>query len=673
MNYTLAELRKIFIASYTGESISTLVIGNYFTIDQDIVFDEMIFDSSSFTQKRTINGLGTSFEKTLGLTFGNIVTDTSQYENKNLAILFEDNNGNNYLTGFEKPYSLAKRDLSIGDNTIDIEFNQISYEQIKPVSKFWFENANSVSFPRGGDFNVPSGLTGVTGGSILISWLNPNYNVPYKSFKVIRTNPQGHPSGLTTNISINNVSTTGYTDTSDYYYGGQYSYKVAIAEQLSGVNPYKFSNQISVETVNPNIPLNLTGSTTLNNVVLTWTNPVGGYKVPFQSFRIERTNPPLHPSGDTNVFYINSTGSTGYTDVNVGQTSVYAYKVAIAAGLSGNTPNQYSNIASIDVINYNIASGLTATTSGNSVVLNWSNPAGGYTYDVQSFAINRCQIVDGLKVNCVVLTFNDDGSATQYVDLNLGQSAGTGKTYSYQIATAKLPDGFDRQEFSTFSNDVFVQSVNEPPNVGFTGAYDISKYYGSWLVAPKLSVSGGTGIVTVYWKDTLSGSFLETQSQLINLSGGTTPFTVTLNSKSRDRGFGITRPWNLDVSGATGYNVVGNTPINLTLPKRLATPFGSSLSASQVGANVNLTWTQITNDTGATIQYGTAVGRYLTSDFGNTNTILAYVSGNSTTSYSDVSAPTGDYTYYILGVSLNGTVSSIYTSDASNFYPITIT
>lgn len=571
MNYTLPDIKSIYFGILSGDSLNYFIVDDEVRIENDIVFGKFEFANASFSQSKVSDLRGSYFSKTFDVGIANISNNVSQFDRKKLAVIFSDCNDQFYITGYEYPFIVNDEESQVttSENLIQVSLNQNSYYRINKADRFWTENADQIIFPRGGDFNIPQNFTGVTGNSIILTWDNPEYNVIYNSFSIIRTNPFTHPDGETTIITINDRNANQYVDHPDLTFGGLYKYRIAIAQDLNGGRPYRYTDDIEVFT------------TTFNK------------------------------------------------------------------------PNS-----------------LTAFQSGNSVVLNWSNPE--YTIDVKSFSINRCEKVGEDYMNCQVLTFNNDGSATEYVDENIGQFGD--KCYGYQIAVCLSEDGFDRLTYHPETAplvDVCVENQNEIGLIEFTGNYLASKYYGSWILQPELFVSGGSGNVTIFYEHELNGGFTVEETQNIQFTGGT--YHIYLNGSQRARSFSTTFNWTFDLIPMSGYTIgSGNTPISVSFPRRLPNPI-TGLDAVQNGGDVELTWNEIANDTGTTTQYGYIVNRFLTADFDNTNTVLGYVSGNTNTEFVDISAPVGQYTYFVRGASLNGESSSLYTSDASNQETITIT
>ncbi len=399
-----------------------------------------------------------------------------------------------------------------------------------------------------------------------------------------------------------------------------------------------------------------------NSIKLSWHNPT--YSFTPQSFKILRTNPYGHPSGSTNTFIVNSSSATGYTDTNVGLYAstgkTYSYQVAVCENTNGGKQHPYCPVQSIVISNYDRVYNLSGVTRGNDIYIFWTNH-NPWTIPVNSFLINRVNPVGHPSGSSTVFIVNSS-TLTGFTDTNVGQFSGT---YKYQVALCTGLNGAGGQEVCPLFT-ISITNANSPPLLSMTGSHTDTKYYGSWDIAPQLHVSGGTGSVTVYYKDTI-GASVNNYSKTISLTGGV--FNVDLDSHNYARAFGSTSTtFKSQIVAQSGYTT-GGTILTFTLPHRLQNPI-TGMSANQVGADVNLSWSPIGSDSGATTVYGYAVRRYLTSDFAGTITTLGWTTG---TTYTDVSAPHGNYSYYVFGASLNGNDTSTFCSDASNITAITIT
>jgi hypothetical protein len=417
-----------------------------------------------------------------------------------------------------------------------------------------------------------------------------------------------------------------------------------------------------------NKPFNLSMTHTGNNYTLHWNN--SSFNFTPQSFLIVSKHFQYIDS-----IPVNAGNLTSYTFNDLGVfPDTYHFTVAACRIVGGVQPAEFSPRLSTNVTNFNIPFSLTAITSGNSIVLRWLNPT--YSITVQSFSINRLRLVAGLWQEGTILTFNDNGSATSYVDSHIGL-AHSGATYKYQIAVAPLPDGFERQTFSDYSNSTFVSNTTVPPNIWFNGSYALSnKFYGSQVTAPQLRVSGGSGTVIVnyqYGNAAVPGAFVTTANTITATGSSFTIYLPGVKMLRGSNGANFTEQINL-LTGVTYHRSVSNTNVSRTMPGR---SFISGMTANQVGNDVHLSWTQIV-DPNTDVIYGYAIQRFLTSDFGNTRAVIHTNTGTTNTTYVDVNAPKGGYTYYVQSASIDITGMGIGTfsdwiSQASDLISITIT
>lgn len=663
MEYTLKGIRKLYFYVLDREKLEI----EYQNIDVNLVdnvsfqlfADQYDLDPQSITvsQSRAIDGRGYVWNKNIEINFNHktIPFIVENFENKRLAFIFLDNNNNWYITGYEKGYKITKFEQANNKDRYDLSltFNQTSPEIIKPLLKDFIEDVE-LAFPN---INVPQSLYLTTNlNSIVLNWTNPAYTVDVISFLVKRTNP----NGSITYFTIPNVNGINeYQDSNIGVTAGLYKYEIAVDSTINGGINKKYSNAASITITNFNIPQSVITNvpTNTNNIRVTWTNR-NPYTIPVNSFQILRTNPALHPSGETSTFIVNSSSLTGYTDTNVGIIGgTYGYQVRVCQQTNGGLPGIYSDTINQAISNYNIPQSLSTSVSGNNITLTWTNRT--YTSTVASFAINRLNPAGHPDGSSTLLFVNGNGSLTTFTDVNVGQNSGT---YQYQIAIATSTGGVNRQTFTSLVSQA-ITTVNTPPTLELTGSYSITKYYGRYIITPQLRVIGGSGMVTIYWKNKLTGyPALDVQkSQSISCTGGT--FTINISSHQYDRAFGLDYTWTVNLDTNANYSIgAGNTAISQSLPRRKASPF-STFTAVKSGSNAVLNWSQVT-DTGTTTIYGYVVNRFDTNNF--TQNPIAYISGNGTLTYTETSVPNGNWSYYVRANSVNGQDTSPFNSDASN-------
>jgi hypothetical protein len=411
-----------------------------------------------------------------------------------------------------------------------------------------------------------------------------------------------------------------------------------------------------------NKPFNLSMTNSGNDYTVHWSNPT--YNFTPQSFLVLYKHSQYFVST-----FAEGSNLTSYTFDDLGDIEDnYRFYIAPCRQPSGVQPAEFSRRLTASVLNQNKPYNISAVTSGNSVVIKWANPT--YSFPVQSFEFFRLRFVGGVWTSEGSFALNNNGSATSAVDLNIGL-AHTGATYKYQIGVAALPNGIDRRVVSDFSNSVFIATTTIPPNIWFTGSVNTTnKYLGSRKIAPQLRVSGGSGTVIVKWRYSFTGTTaVVNETQNITATGGSFTIFLTGNTFTRNPTNPAARHTVTLLTGATYHIGVSNSNPTYTVPAKTQIP---TFNLSQVGDDVNMSWSQVT-DANSDVFYGYAVNRFLTSDFGNTNTVIAYLSGATNTSYSNVNAPIGNYTYYVRATSFNSSVDINHTSNVSELKPINIT
>ena len=207
---------------------------------------------------------------------------------------------------------------------------------------------------------APTGLavSGVGHQSVTLGWnasAGANYYTVFRS--TLFNNGGGTSNVLGTIVLANNVTATGYTDTSPTD-GTIYSYSIAAAN-AAGTSP---NSAAAVTVPLPAAPAAAPGSVTgtfyqATNVFLSW-SPVPGAV----GYIIRRASSPSGP-----FTFLMSVTETNYADIGLNVAATYYYQVAAvnAAGVSAN--------ASVTVIAPPLAPvSLSAIPGDSQVTLNWS-------------------------------------------------------------------------------------------------------------------------------------------------------------------------------------------------------------------------------------------------------------------------------------------------------------
>lgn len=625
---------KLFTSEVEGDSLDYFVSGDTIVADVSGFSEIQIQDDlSTFVEKKVVDAKGSYFNNNFDLTIHQYSSEIPHsLDGKKLAVIFQDSEGYK-IAGYEQPLSIDKIEETNDTRNNIVKFNIAgdTYQRAKllgnTISQTCTLEIDSIDIEPTSltDYNVAINASG-NNGFIYYSLNGGAYQIS-NAFLTLTANTYSI-TAKDSNVIGGCFASTGFTVGSDF-------------------------NSVS----------SLSAMVSLNSIVLHWVNPA--YSVPVHSYRIIRINPLGHPSGTTTEFIINTTLLTGFTDTNVGTIpGTYQYWVQVCEQTGGTKGHQFKSVSQA-ITNYNIPFNLTGTTSGNDIILTWSNPS--YTIPIKSYVLNRLNPSGHPSGSSTLLIFNSTG-ATTFTDVNVAQFGGG--LFQYQIAVATNTGGTGRQTFSTPLIGITISNTNTPPFLELTGVFSATtKYYGSWDIKPQLMISGGSGTVSVLWTSSVNNLSVTTQSQSLTLSGGI--HYINLNLDNRARAFGTTSTtYRARIIPTSGYTT-GGTVLTFTLPHRLQSPITAS-TVSQVGADVHFSWSAIKTDSGSTSNYGYVVRRYLTSDFSGTITTLGYVPSGTLT-YTDVSAPHGNYSYYCLGASLNGQDISTYCSDNSPIQAITIT
>ena len=433
---------------------------------------------------------------------------------------------------------------------------------------------------------APTGLavTSVGHQSVTLNWTaspGANFYTIYRSTLV--NNGGGASNVLNTIVLANNVTGTGYTDTSPTD-GSIYRYFVT-ATSAGGTS----SNSASAAGVPlPAPPASAPGSLTGNfvqttNVLLNW-SPVSGAV----GYIIRRATSPGGP-----FTFLMSVTETTYTDIGLNVALGYYYQVAAvnAAGVSANATVAVTAPPSAPV-------SLSAIPGNSQITLNWSavaNATGYYLYRGPGSG-NETTLVAGNYVG------------TSYTNTGLAN----GTTYFYVVAA---------------TNSVGL-SPNSPeasatPGVNIAGGRNLT-----WVgdgSANLWNVSGAAnwltnGVATVFYNgDTVT--FDNTANNLsANLAGTLQPALVTVNASKNYTfsGGGSIAGTNMLIKAGTGTLTINttNTYSGGTVLSNGTATLGN-ISANLVGLGSG----PITFD-GGTLEFNGWTGNNGTDYGGNTNSLV---------------------------------------------------
>lgn len=134
MKTSLADIKNLWIATLQDDSpIDYLISGGTVLVNEPLVFYQHEFVSATFSQQSIADGKGKYYKKEFLVT----VPDIEKYaslvdglENQSLVLIMEDFNGNTFITGHEKPFSLSRKEItdSEAQNVIEFRLLQNSYQ-----------------------------------------------------------------------------------------------------------------------------------------------------------------------------------------------------------------------------------------------------------------------------------------------------------------------------------------------------------------------------------------------------------------------------------------------------------------------------------------------------------------------------------------------------------------
>lgn len=384
-----------------------------------------------------ING-GAVFNMAGGSRFGSFDNCKAFRENNFLkAIMF---GGKGMVSLYSLDHHWYLHSLAMGQNigyATKMSMNNHSTQLYTPVS--WFGNVNYNAFMsplgdpsiRASYFTIPSTFTasGTTGNPVNFSWSSVSGAEGYNVYKI-------SASGIT-KINSSMISGTSYSGSEIYASGTKYMVTALdLTTSGSGGTYYRESlGKITTTTgggggdvLAPTAP----GSFQATNiqptsVTLTWTastgNPVGE-SITYKVMRSTSTNGTYTQVGNTVT-----TAPFSVTDTGLTAGATYYYRV-VASDLAGNTATSPSATTGLTVVLVDnqppsAPSGLSGTSSTNSIVLVWGASTGNPVGEAVTYKVFRSSSSGG--------TYNQVGSNTTNTTLtDSGLTAGI--TYFYKVS-----------------------------------------------------------------------------------------------------------------------------------------------------------------------------------------------------------------------------------------------
>ena len=356
--------------------------------------------------------------------------------------------------------------------------------------------------------DAPTGLTAtVDGDSVSLTW---DVVSDASSYKVYRD------GGLLSSVRSNSFSDSGLANAT-------YLYEVT-AVDTNGEGTSRASVSATVNNLPPDAPSGLTATVDGDSVSLTW-NAVGdasGYNV-------------YRDGGLLGSVSGNSFSDSGLND------GTYLYEVA-AVSATGESASRAAVSVTIANSPPNAPTGLTATVSGDSVLLNWDAVSGASSYKVYRSG----NFLSSLSSN----SFNDTGLA-----------AGT---YLYEVTAVSAAGE------STSRSSVSATIDNSPPNAptGLTATVDGASVSLTW------SAVSDASSYKVYRDGGLQGSLNTNSFNDSGLADGSYLYEVSSVSAAGE-----------SVSKASVSATIDNSPPNA--------PTG--LTATVNGASVSLAWATVSD------------------------------------------------------------------------------
>lgn len=178
----LPGIMKLFLYDVTDSPLEYFILNDEIVLSGNTIFDEFLFEKCTFTQNRTTDAKGVYYAQKFDLSVLDFNEESVfDLEGKTFVVVFEDGEGNRFITGFENGYSLDKEDATNADDANNIAFSlvQDSYMSFKTLGSntlinyiFYFGTAS------GSRPTASAGL--VTGGTVLTS-SSVNFTIDFQA------------------------------------------------------------------------------------------------------------------------------------------------------------------------------------------------------------------------------------------------------------------------------------------------------------------------------------------------------------------------------------------------------------------------------------------------------------------------------------------------------------
>ena len=294
--------------------------------------------------------------------------------------------------------------------------------------------------------NTPSSFSAsASGTSAMLNWTTGVTDSDFSGV-TIRRSTTSHPTSASDGIAVTSTMTSASSFIDSGLSNGTTYYYTIFNETADG---YYSSGVTSTVTISPDAPL-LSASATGNQINLSWTVPA--YTANFELRRDTTDFPVSHTDGTA----VTTTDSSVANLTESGMPDGTYYYSIFAVDSEGNYSTAGTSSVHIDMTAPSAPSGFTATPSGNTINLTWSNPADS---DFTSVMLRRSTVNYPSSITDATLVTSTVG--TSYMDASLADG-----TYYYSIFAF---DGNNNSSIQATSNAAVNTYVPPTPSISYGG------------------------------------------------------------------------------------------------------------------------------------------------------------------------------------------------------------
>ncbi|MGW9627797.1 fibronectin type III domain-containing protein [Microbacterium sp. NPDC055521] len=472
--------------------------------------------------------------------------------------------------------------------------------------------------------STPTGLTAVTGGDpeIQLSWTASTDDVAVAGYDVYRGSSADF--AVTEDARVARVTTTSYTDTD--LGPGTWYYRVVAVDSGGNSSPASAVASSSIADVTaPSAPTGLSGSTSGDDVTLSWTAATDDLAV--AGYEIHRgSSSDFEPTEGTRI---GESTTTSYTDVDRPAGIAHYRVIAVDAAGNAGEPSQSAQVVVSDATAPSTPTAM-AVLEGDAVSVSWT--AATDDVGVTGYQVHRGQTADFAVSAATKIA---DATSSPYVDESV-----TAGTWYYRVVAV---DAAGNVGAGSASAEVLVPDNSAPGTPsGLSAAVSGENVQLSWTAS-----SDDVGVVGYQVHRSDTGGFTPSGATLISTST-----EASFTDVAVEPGAWYYRVVAVDAAGnasaASGEAVVEVLDVDTTAP---STP--ADLAAAVDGSDVTLTWSAATDDVGVT---GYQVHRGATADFEPSAASLLATPTEVT--YIDSGRPAGTWFYRVAAVDAAGNVSA---------------